>query len=442
MKFHLFSALLGLAVTPLAFAATPGDFDPAYGDTAPGYTLTPYNDSAEAQDLVLLDDGSTITSGITEIAGTQLPVLTRYKPTGALDTGFGVGGFAGPASTPVPINAYTQLARYKDQLYLLVPAGLKLYVYNYDTNGVLNVGFGVGGVAEIDTMTVNNVVDIAIQRDRIVVAGRMRNPATLEQDFVLARLRVTGVLDPSFGVGGIALHSLNAGPISREYFTGLAITPDYRIVAGGRTTKDITQLDPYDFVVARFRPDGSVDASFGTAAPGFTQIDFGYSDYGRRVALYANYQVVIAGSVCKTIDPVTGEIYCMMGTARVDSAGALDPSWNGTGTNLIDLGGDGLTVTDIALDKRERALVSYYWYRGASVSHYAGLTRYDFGGVVDPAFGPGGHGFYDFGGLPLNGYHTVKLVDSKHVATCGSAGKEIAPGIFASENVVARHYNF
>ncbi len=35
----------------------------------------------------------------------------------------------------------------------------------------------------------------------------------------------------------------------------------------------------------------------GTTAPGFTQVDFGYDDFGRRVAVYANLQVVIAGSV-------------------------------------------------------------------------------------------------------------------------------------------------
>ena len=183
------------------------------------------------------------------------------------------------------------------------------------------------------------------------------------------------------------------------------------------------------------------NAAWVRVAPGFTTIDFGYGDFGRRVAVYSNYQVVIAGSVCKTIDPTTGAVRCVIGTARVLNNGALDPLWNGSGMQLTDLGGDGLVVTDIVLDRRERALVSHVWYKKMSVDHRAALTRYDFFGSLDPAFGVAGHGLYEFG-YPLNGYHTVKVLDSKYVSTCGMTGKEIAPNVLSFAMVVARHYNY
>lgn len=427
--------------TVAAQAAIPGDFDPTYGNAAPGYSITPLNDMAEAFDLVLFPDGSKVTSGITVSAGVVEPVLTRYKPDGSVDFGFGVGGHAivsGMADAP---NGYTQLTMYRNQLYLLVPAGVRLYVFNYDTSGLLNAAFGTGGVRIIDVQTGNAIVDIAMQKSRIIVAARMRNPATLERDFVLIGLRTNGALDAGFGAGGIALHSLSSGPSSTEHFTGLAIAPDYRIVAGGRSASDISVTDPYDFVVARFLVNGGVDPSFGTTAPGFSRIDFGYNDFGRRVALYSNLQVLIAGSVCKTIDPATGASYCVIGTARVLHDGSVDPSWNGSGMQLTDLGGGGLVVTDVALDRKERALVSHIWYRALGVDHDAGLTRYDFLGNVDSAFGAGGHGLYQFG-YPLNGYHTVKVLDATYVDTCGFTGKETAPDTFVFEMVVARHFNF
>jgi uncharacterized delta-60 repeat protein len=440
MRKILFGAVLAVA-TGVAGAAAPGDFDPSYGTAGIGYSLTPLNDSAQAHDLVLFPDGSKITSGLTETAGTPEPVLTRYKPDGSIDFGFGAAGHAVVSGMPDTPNGYTQLTLFRDQVFLLVPAATRLYVYNYNIAGVLNPAFGVGGVRVIDVGTGNAIVDIAMQKSRIIVAARMRNPTTLERDFVLIGLKSNGTLDAGFGAGGIALHSLNVGAQSSEYFTGLAVLPDYRIVAGGRTAKDMSVLDPYDFVVGRFNPNGSVDPSFGTTASGFSVVDFGYGDFGRRVAVYSNYQVLIAGTVCKTIDPATGANYCFMGTARLLHDGTLDPTWNGSGTQLTDLGGDGLVVTDVALDMKERALVSHVWYRDMAVTHLAGLTRYDFFGALDPAFGAGGHGLYDFG-FPFNGYHTVKLLDSKFVDTCGLAGLETAPGVFEYGMVVARHYNF
>jgi len=433
--------LLLIASATSLHAAVPGDFDPSHGVTAPGYTRTALPDSIEAHDLVLYADGAKVTSSIVDTGGTLQPALTRYKPDGSIDVGFGAAGqviIGGMADMP---NGYTQLTRYRDQLYLLVPAGAKLYVFNYDAAGVSNAAFGAGGVRIVDVGTGNAIVDIAMQKSRIIVAARMRNPATLERDFVLVGIKSNGVLDAGFGIGGIALHSLHGGPMSQEYFTGLAIAPDLRIIAGGRAAKDITAPDPYDFVVARFLPDGSVDPAFGSTAPGFSLIDFGYSDYGRRVALYANYQVLIAGSVCKTIDPATGAQYCFLGTARVRNDGLLDASWNGAGLQVSDLGNDGLVVTDVALDRRERALVSHVWYRAMGAAHLAGLSRYDFLGSLDPGFGAGGHGLYDFG-YDFNGYHTVKLLDDKFVDTCGMSGKETAPGVVGFQEVVARHYNF
>ena len=60
-----------------------------------------------------------------------------------------------------------------------------------------------------------------------------------------------------------------SGAGARNRLTGITFQPDGRIVAAGRSAKP---GEPYDFVAARYRLDGSPDVTFGLA--GFSSIDF------------------------------------------------------------------------------------------------------------------------------------------------------------------------
>src|SRR6266508_4103130 len=69
-----------------------------------------------------------------------------------------------------------------------------------------------------------------------------------------AQAGASGVLDPSFGRGGIVLTPF--GGNLDAAVAGLGLQPDGKIVAGGGVGDRIT--------LARYRPDGSLDRAFGS----------------------------------------------------------------------------------------------------------------------------------------------------------------------------------
>jgi len=98
------------------------------------------------------------------------------------------------------------------------------------------------------------VFALLVQSDgKIVVAG---TAGTFPRsDFALARYETNGELDLSFGNGGKVTTSLgrDAGAVA------LALQPDGKIVATGFVSTDFQHY----VGLARYNPDGTLDATFG-----------------------------------------------------------------------------------------------------------------------------------------------------------------------------------
>src|SRR5688572_13499059 len=91
----------------------------------------------------------------------------------------------------------------------------------------------------------------------------------LEQRVVLA----AGALDPTFGAGGILLSDFpRPAPAAART---VVVQPDGKFLAAGLVGGIAPPLGytPYDFAIARFHPDGTPDATFGTG--GRALVDFG-----------------------------------------------------------------------------------------------------------------------------------------------------------------------
>jgi uncharacterized delta-60 repeat protein len=125
-------------------------------------------------------------------------------------------------------------------------------------DGSLDPSFGEGGSVQAD-----EVDDVAVDADgKILVArsgdstdGKVRTEARI------TRLLPDGQPDPTFGVGGNA--DIRFGP-RWDYAEAVATEPDGDILVAGVM---IEYSDDYGFearlVVARLKPDGSLDPSFG-----------------------------------------------------------------------------------------------------------------------------------------------------------------------------------
>jgi uncharacterized delta-60 repeat protein len=116
-----------------------------------------------------------------------------------------------------------------------------------------------------------------------------------------------GVLDPSFGTGGLVLTDFQSGSDDRIF--AIVVLQDGRILAAGASNGD--------FALAKYLPSGTPDLSFGTQ--GRFTFDFGGTDTAYSIAVQADQRIVLAG-VSETTNPNAQTAAVL----RCSSAGALD----------------------------------------------------------------------------------------------------------------------
>ena len=142
-------------------------------------------------------------------------------------------------------------------------------------------------------------------------------------DFALARYNSDGTLDDDFGNGGKVTTAFESWGASAS---AVAIQGDGKIVAAGHAYID----GHIDFTLARYRKDGTLDASFGSS--GVVTTSFGEKDdYAYAAAIQDDGKIVAAGHAW--ID-----YYDHFALARYDSYGALDASFGNGGQVTTAIG--------------------------------------------------------------------------------------------------------
>jgi uncharacterized delta-60 repeat protein len=110
----------------------------------------------------------------------------------------------------------------------------------------------------------------------------------------------------------------------------VAVQPDGKIVIAGYS--DWGDPWPADFMVARYRPDGSPDTGFGGSNTHVRTINFASGvDVGTALALAPDGKIVVAGWAWNGTSQVWG-------VARLNPDGSPDTSFRGNGKAFIDLG--------------------------------------------------------------------------------------------------------
>lgn len=190
----------------------------------------------------------------------------------------------------------------------------------------------------------------------------------------------SGVLDPTFGAGGVVVASL--GP-NDEFGEALAIQADDRIVVAGYA---LAAND--DFAVARFNLDGTLDTSFGGTGAVVTPIG-GDVDRAFAVAVQPDQKIVVAGF--RRQEGV--EAFAL---ARYLPDGTLDPTFDGDGKVVTAIGSLEDTAYAIAV-QGDGKIVAAGFTRTAQNKDLA-LVRYLPDGSLDPTFGAAGKAVLPIGG--------------------------------------------
>ena len=273
---------------------TDGTLDQTFGIN--GRVITPIGSGNDYfNDVVVQNDGKIVAAGTSSNGSNMDFAVARYNSEGSLDTSFGTGGKTttdfGGGALPYGDNASSVVIQSDGKIVVagsLTPWDFGIARYN--TDGTLDSSFGTGGKVRTDFNGNNDVAySLLIQNDgKIVVVGSGRNGSIGDYAFAIARYNTDGSLDTSFGTGGKVITDFGTG---NDYGDGGVIQPDGKIVVTGDAYNG--SIGDYAFAVVRYNTDGSLDTSFGTGGKVIT--DFGSGDDSAYSAMIQADGKIVAG---------------------------------------------------------------------------------------------------------------------------------------------------
>ncbi|HEX5011765.1 MAG TPA: delta-60 repeat domain-containing protein [Planctomycetota bacterium] len=338
----------------------------------------------------------------------------RAQVAGTLDPGFGTGG-----QLMIDFDDSTDIA---NAVALqgdgkLVVAGLSYINNDYSQedfaisrllpDGTLDETFGSGGKVKVDFPTLAAVASsVVVQPDgKILVAGGAFPQFTFLGDAKLARFNPDGTLDASFGVGGIVTSIF---PGQGSFADALALQPDGKIVIAGTDFINFSSeiSSNTDFALARFDADGTPDLDFGIGGKVTTDFNGGNDDV---------YALLIQpdGKLVAVGDAVTGAFYDFA-AARYLPDGTLDGSFGVGGRVRTDFNAGSMDQARSAVLQPDGKIVAAGFTTpvGGFVQPFA-LVRWTAGGVLDASFSGDGKQTVDFGSFLQTAYALLLQPDGK-----------------------------
>jgi uncharacterized delta-60 repeat protein len=271
---------------------TSGSLDSSFGSGGRAKATFASGAASGATAVALQPDGKIVAAGITAIPGSVKVALARYKADGSLDKSFnGVGTVTTAVGSGYSIGR--ALAIQPDgRIVVAVDTPSAMAVVRYLVDGSLDAGFGAGGIALLTFPERARAFAIALQPDaKLIVAGVAETSPGPGSAFRILRLKPNGSLDTSFGTGGKVTTAF--GGSSFSIALALALQPDGMIVAAGTARVFGTSA----FGVARYQPNGTLDASFGSGGTVITSffVIGGLLQDADAIALQPDGKIVVAG---------------------------------------------------------------------------------------------------------------------------------------------------
>lgn len=336
--------------------------------------------------------------GATALLGALAPVASRAAD-GQIDPGFGTDGVAILALDDIEGRELRTRAALVQPDGKLLFAGtrnkfvatapfdphMRATVMRLNADGSPDADFidgaGIAGLIVLPDLVPGDqqqiIEDIRLLPNGSIIAAGSAEAFGPLSGFVV-KLDAHGTPDPSFGIDGLTL-------LPSSYLHSLAIDDQGRIiVAGERVTQGLSSS-----LVVRLNADGSPDSSFGPAADGNVTLTWdgvaGQAGYLTSLALTPNGHILVAGQY---------EVYgAGMGgdfaVARLDTDGALDPAFAGSGWRLFHVPGDASTLNGInkLLLQPDGAAVFGGYHQNGDGNLDLVLGRIGSDGAADASFG-------------------------------------------------------
>jgi len=284
----LFVSLLGAG---FAVPAGIGELDSSFGDEGRVATaLNQFGDQAYA--LAVQPDGRILAGGSSSNGANLDFAVVRYTEDGSLDTSFNLDGTVTTmvgreddeiAAIAVQDDGYIVAAGYS-----LTENGRDFALVRYTPDGLLDHSFGLGGIVITEYSSLDDeLTSLAVDSEgRLVVAGY--TTGTAGRAVIVARYLSGGNLDLTFGDQGVSLIGIGEDTLARS----LAVDDEGRVlVTGSYLFQDRSEL-----MVLRLTAEGDLDYSFGEeglAAGLATEVP---SD-GFGISLLNSGAILVAGAV-------------------------------------------------------------------------------------------------------------------------------------------------
>ena len=240
-----------IAIAPAAAAQRPGTVDAGIGRFA----------ASRIEGLDVAKDGRIVVAGRTNGYPLLHPWVRAYLPSGAPDPEFGQDGVAvleddrrQIAGALFQDDGRVLVARSSDPFSYYFDGPVPHLVTRLTREGHPDPTFGSGGSIQPDLGAgPSSMIDIALQDDgRVIVMGTREADSNAPTVIVVARFLPDGSPDTGFGSNGV-IEVPTATPGSRA---AMALQPDGRVLLSVRRA--------YMPAIARLSTDGLLDESFGS----------------------------------------------------------------------------------------------------------------------------------------------------------------------------------
>jgi uncharacterized delta-60 repeat protein len=377
--------LASLAVSATAIAAA-GDLDPTFsGDGRQTTNFSPSRD--EANGVAIQDDGKIVVVGYTPVVHGDTDddfAVARFNPNGTLDTTFSGDGkvttdFGGyDQAHAVAIQANGKIVVVGGSANNSTTQGAAFVLARYNPDGSLDTSFSGDGKQAIGS-DFDPAAAVAIQANGKIVAVGTCCGFHGGELFEVARFNPNGSLDPTFAGDGTQMTSFR----DSNDANAVAIQPNGKIVVAGDTTRDIFNA-PYNYALARYNTNGTLDPSFSGDGKQATSI----RGQANGVAIQSSGKIVVVGN---------GGTSAL---ARYNTNGSRDTRFAGDGS--ADFSG---SANAVAIQSNDRIVV----VGGGTIA------RYNANGSRDTSFS--GDGSADFDG----GANGVVLQANGRIVVAGTA---------------------
>lgn len=334
------------------------------------------------------------TNGRIVVASTSLNTfaVTRYLPTGALDTTFSQDGKVTIDFGAQYLNAFAaDVAVQADGRIVVVgyvsqidnpnqnSVSNHVAVARLNANGTLDTTFGTNGTVVTPLGGYGIATTVKIQPNGRIVVGGIGNGGY----FSMLRYHSNGTLDNSFSGDGM-LTTFNGNVVS-SVLNDLVIQPDGKILVAGEIQPFSSGKYPTSLLIARFNPNGTLDTTFGTNGRIITS--FMQQRTGKRLALLSDGSFYVGGN------EVTYQSFSsqsQMALSRFTSSGQLvfqkvmTPFTQSYAPNPTSITTVNSTLNSILVQPDGRVVMS------GSAGNLLGIVRLNADGTEDTSFGGDG----------------------------------------------------